>query len=152
MRVEKTFTFEASHRLVEADHKRCRGIHGHSYIVTVSVEGDVDPYNGMVLDFSILKKIAGSLVDQFDHALVLSENDDLTNMIPLSELNSRWIIMPCEPTAENMAAYLMNAVAKHPEMKYHVHEVRVNETATSCAVCSDSKDWVYGEIQVSDVC
>ena len=42
MQLHKQFRFEAAHRLphVSADHK-CARLHGHSFAVTVWVEGDV---------------------------------------------------------------------------------------------------------------
>ncbi|PYI76666.1 MAG: 6-pyruvoyl tetrahydropterin synthase, partial [Verrucomicrobia bacterium] len=50
-RLTKDFTFEAAQTLpnVPEGHK-CRGLHGHSFKVEVSVEGDVDPKVGWVYD------------------------------------------------------------------------------------------------------
>lgn len=48
--VSKTFTFEAAHRLPNHPGK-CRFLHGHSYKVVVTVEGEIDPATGMVIDF-----------------------------------------------------------------------------------------------------
>ena len=56
----------------------CKNIHGHSYRLWVTVIGNVlddskSVKNGMVLDFSLLKKIVKpEIVDKFDHSLVLN--------------------------------------------------------------------------------
>lgn len=80
VRITKIFRFETSHRLHNYDGP-CRNIHGHSYELHVTVggkpEADKDsPKVGMVLDFSVLKKIvAGKVIRPFDHALLLSERE-----------------------------------------------------------------------------
>jgi len=61
IRISKQFFFEAAHALYGYDGK-CKNIHGHSYILTVSVKGEPihDPThekNGMVMDFGDLKAI-----------------------------------------------------------------------------------------------
>lgn len=86
MRVRRTFTFEAAHSLPR-HHGRCRGLHGHSYALTVTVEGDVEPESGMVLDFDDLGMTVGRVVlDRLDHRCL---NDLVEN-----------------PTAENLAAWI----------------------------------------------
>ena len=53
MRVElsKTFRFEAAHRLpqVPPDHK-CHRMHGHSFMVDVVIEGELDERMGWLVD------------------------------------------------------------------------------------------------------
>ena len=54
MRVElvKEFTFEAAHRLprLPAEHK-CSRLHGHSYRVAITVEGEVNALTGWLMDY-----------------------------------------------------------------------------------------------------
>ncbi|MEM6456061.1 MAG: 6-carboxytetrahydropterin synthase, partial [Acidobacteriota bacterium] len=68
MEIAKTFTFEAAHWLpnVPPDHK-CRHLHGHSYRVTVHIEGDIDPALGWVIDFADIKRIVKPHIDLLDH-------------------------------------------------------------------------------------
>ena len=90
MRAElsKTFRFEAGHHLpnVPADHK-CARPHGHSYRVTVVVEGPVDEHVGWVMDFGRIKAAVEPLLGQLDHA-DLNQIEGLTN--PTSETIARW--------------------------------------------------------------
>jgi 6-pyruvoyltetrahydropterin/6-carboxytetrahydropterin synthase len=46
-------------------HPKCGTLHGHTYKVEVIIEGD--PRNGMVIDFSDLKKAAREVLRQYDH-------------------------------------------------------------------------------------
>ena len=68
IRVCKTFTFDAAHRL--PDYKgKCKNLHGHTYKLEVEVMGDVLPENKhMVMDFSKLKKIVNeNIIRVWDH-------------------------------------------------------------------------------------
>ena len=92
MRVElvKEFTFEAAHRLPQAPtgHK-CTRLHGHSFRVCITVQGEVDPDTGWLIDYGEIKKVVQPLLDKhLDHAY-LNEVEGLEN--PTSENLSKWI-------------------------------------------------------------
>ena len=60
IRVTKKFNFEMAHALTGHDGP-CKNIHGHSYFLFITISGkpindSTDPKNGMVMDFSDLKK------------------------------------------------------------------------------------------------
>ncbi len=64
--VTRTFTFEAAHRLPWHPGK-CRGLHGHSYRLEVTVSGPLDEH-GVVVDFDTLSDVVESaVIEQFDH-------------------------------------------------------------------------------------
>jgi 6-pyruvoyltetrahydropterin/6-carboxytetrahydropterin synthase len=87
--VFKEFTFEAAHRLpnVAPDHK-CARLHGHSFHVTIHVEGEVGPESGWVMDFADIERAFAPLYDQLDHRY-LNDIDGLEN--PTSERVAVWI-------------------------------------------------------------
>lgn len=87
-RLERTYRFEAAHFLpnVPAGHK-CARMHGHSYVIEVAIEGEVDPHLGWVMDFSALDEHALPLVKVLDHQ-ILNEVAGLAN--PTSELLAGW--------------------------------------------------------------
>lgn len=89
MEIWKEFTFEAAHLLpnVPEGHK-CRRLHGHSYRVRVTIEGEVDPSLGWVLDFADLKQAFTPIRRQLDH-YYLNEIEGLEN--PTAENIARWI-------------------------------------------------------------
>lgn len=89
MDIFKDFTFEAAHRLpnVPEGHK-CARLHGHSFLVRVTVRGDVDPRLGWVMDFAELTRAFAPLHERLDHRY-LNEIPGLEN--PTSEVLARWI-------------------------------------------------------------
>ena len=89
MEIFKDFTFEAAHRLpkVPAGHK-CARLHGHSFQVSVHVDGVVGAQTGWVLDFADLTDAMDPLLERLDHHY-LNEIEGLEN--PTSELLARWI-------------------------------------------------------------
>lgn len=89
VRLQKTLRFEAAHWLpkVPEDHK-CRRIHGHGFKIDISIEGDVDPEMGWLLDFNTIAEAWAPLHKQLDHHL-LNDIEGLEN--PTSELLAKWI-------------------------------------------------------------
>lgn len=87
-RIELSYRFEAAHFLpkVSPGHK-CARMHGHSYLIGIALEGEVDPEFGWVLDFGKIEEHAAPLVQQLDHR-VLNEIEGLAN--PTSELLAAW--------------------------------------------------------------
>lgn len=89
MEIYKEFTFEAAHRLphVPEGHK-CARLHGHSYRVTLHMEGDVDEAAGWLTDFSDIARVAKPVIAELDH-FYLNEIPGLEN--PTSEVLAMWI-------------------------------------------------------------
>jgi 6-pyruvoyltetrahydropterin/6-carboxytetrahydropterin synthase len=85
MLVTKEFLFDAAHYLTKY-HGKCEKMHGHTYKLHVTVEGEVQD-DGMVIDFVELKKIVKErVISKLDHALI---NDIIDN--PSAELIAIWI-------------------------------------------------------------
>jgi 6-pyruvoyltetrahydropterin/6-carboxytetrahydropterin synthase len=63
-------TFSAAHFLTIAGHK-CEALHGHNYVVTVVVEGEIDRESGFVVDFAVLKRILRPAIDRLDHRVLV---------------------------------------------------------------------------------
>ena len=101
MEIFKEFTFEAAHRLpnVPADHK-CSRLHGHSFRVTVYVEGEVDPDAGWVIDFADISQAFKPLFGRLDH-YYLNEIEGLEN--PTSERLAVWIWERLAPTLSGLS-------------------------------------------------
>lgn len=89
MEVYKDFRFEAAHRLPNApEGHKCRRLHGHSYRVSVRVEGKLQQPEGWVLDFARIGDAFAPVREQLDH-YYLNEIEGLEN--PTSENLARWI-------------------------------------------------------------
>lgn len=52
-------------------------LHGHTGTLTIEVEGEVNENNGFVYPCNSIKRIAWDYLKDFDHALILQENDPL---------------------------------------------------------------------------
>jgi 6-pyruvoyltetrahydropterin/6-carboxytetrahydropterin synthase len=87
-RLTKDFTFEAAQTLPYAPvgHK-CRRVHGHSFKVEVSVEGDVDPKVGWVYDHANISAAMKPLLKSLDHTY-LNDIEGLEN--PTIEKMAEW--------------------------------------------------------------
>ena len=80
MQITTRLEFDAGHRI--PNHKsQCRNLHGHRYALEITLSGDIISQeqaseNGMVMDFSDVKRIAReSVVDVWDHAFLVYKND-----------------------------------------------------------------------------
>ena len=89
MEIHREYTFEAAHHLpnVPEGHK-CRRLHGHSYRITVAVEGEPGDQTGWVMDFGDISAAVKPIVERLDH-YYLNEIEGLSN--PTSERLARWI-------------------------------------------------------------
>ncbi|APF20726.1 6-pyruvoyl trahydropterin synthase family protein [Caldithrix abyssi] len=94
--ISKKFEFSASHRYWNAEwseekNNEVFGLctspygHGHNYELHVTVSGKVDPVTGMIINLSTLKKIAGKIVDQFDHKFLNLDTPYFKDRIPTTE-------------------------------------------------------------------
>ena len=102
MEIYKEFHFEAAHRLpnVPAGHK-CARLHGHSFQLKLTVEGDAPEPEGWVMDFSELKALFAPLLEQLDHHY-LNDIPGLEN--PTSENIARWIWQNLQPTVPQLSS------------------------------------------------
>ncbi|MCC7175778.1 MAG: 6-carboxytetrahydropterin synthase QueD [Bryobacterales bacterium] len=111
-------SFAAGHSLRNY-HGKCEKIHGHNYKVRVTLEGETLNEAGLLVDFTELKRLLHSVVERLDH-------EYLNDVPPFDQLN---------PSAENMAKYLHDEIAKGVPAGTgaRVASVRVWETDTSVA-------------------
>ena len=95
MIIFKQFTFDAAHLLpnVPEQHK-CRRLHGHTYHLTIYVEGEVLADEGWIMDFGDLKKEVKPVIDLVDHAY-LNDIAGLEN--PTAELFAVWLWNKIKP-------------------------------------------------------
>lgn len=106
MVIFKQFTFDSAHFLpnVPLEHK-CREIHGHTYRLTVFLEGPIDPVLGWVTDFGDVKRGVKAVLDKVDHKF-LNNVDGLEN--PTCELFAKWLwhaIKPAVPLLKKIELY-----------------------------------------------
>lgn len=96
--ITKEISFDAAHKLFWYKGK-CANLHGHSWIVKVTLEYDKLNQDGITVDFTELKKILErEIVNPLDHTYL---NDILTN--PTAELIVTWIWKRLEVFYSNLA-------------------------------------------------
>jgi 6-pyruvoyltetrahydropterin/6-carboxytetrahydropterin synthase len=122
--------FDAAHRLTQHTGK-CYNLHGHRYTVELTAEGQKNN-SGMVIDFSILKeKIGGWIDEHWDHTTILFKHDTETlEAFKTIPKNKKVFVSNWQPTAENMAYYLLKTVCSEQLLGsgVRVTKVRVWET------------------------
>jgi 6-pyruvoyltetrahydropterin/6-carboxytetrahydropterin synthase len=124
IQITKIFRFEMAHAVFGYKGK-CQHIHGHSYVLHVSVahHTTVDDFiasPGFIIDFKDLKKMVNeSVIDELDHKLVLSNKYLAANKSMIIEKNI--LAWEAEPTAENILIYtkrqLQNALPAEIKLK-----------------------------------
>lgn len=88
---------------------KCANLHGHNYRIHFEINGELDDI-GRVLDFSVIKeKLCYWLEDNFDHKFLIWENDPDAEY--LKKIDSTVVVLPFNPTAENIAKYLVEVIA-----------------------------------------
>lgn len=128
--ITRRATFSAAHRLHSADltdeqnkevFGKCNNPngHGHNYVLEVTVKGEIDSKNGMVMNLVDLKKaIDEAIINQVDHK-------HLNYDVPIfREIN---------PTAENMVVVFWKLL----EMKLPngmLYEMKLHETENNVAI------------------
>lgn len=106
VRLTKDYTFESAHTLphVPEGHK-CARMHGHSFKVEISVEGDVDPNKGWLMDHSDISRVMEPIVEELDHAY-LNDIPGLEN--PTFEVLAGWIWERLKPTLPGLAEIVIH--------------------------------------------
>ena len=86
--VKKRMEIAGAHRLNLNYESKCANLHGHNWIVTVWCKSQTLDANGMVIDFTHIKR---QVQDKLDHKFL---ND----------------VVPFNPTAENIAKWVYNQI------------------------------------------
>ncbi|MBK9327838.1 MAG: 6-carboxytetrahydropterin synthase [Sphingobacteriales bacterium] len=134
--VTKIFHFEMAHAIHGYDGP-CKHIHGHSYVleVTVTAHSDDNAYlkeTGFIVDFKDLKKIVSdTIVHRYDHKLVLSK--EYMDENPAFSEAENLIIWDFEPSAENIILYFKNELNAILSEEMQLSKLKLYETSSSYA-------------------
>ena len=138
VRVTKEFNFEMAHALWDYD-GLCKNLHGHSYklfatVIGVPIAEKSSTKLGMVIDFGDLKKIVkNTIVDVFDHSVVLNKNAPTKDFIHTKQMFDRIHLLDYQPTCENMVVDFAMQIKGLLPAGVELYSLKLYETATSCA-------------------
>lgn len=100
------------HRVTNHESK-CRHLHGHNYRVHFHCEAPSLDEIGRVIDFSVIKStLCMWIEDNWDHHFLIYKDDPLAKS--LLSIDPTVVVVPFNPTAENMAIHLVTVIA--PEL------------------------------------
>ena len=101
--VKKRMEIAGAHRLNLNYESKCANLHGHNWIVTVWCKSQTLDANGMVMDFTHIKR---EVQDKLDHKFL---ND----------------VVPFNPTAENIAKWVCDQIPNCYRVSVQESEVNV---------------------------
>jgi len=129
--------FSSGHRVYRHGSK-CADLHGHNYRVHFDCEApDLDDV-GRVMDFGDIKsRLCMWLEDQWDHKFLIFEEDPWAPL--LKQMNPEGVVVtPFNPTAENMAQFLLNVIGPQQLIDSPVELVKVTiEETRKCAASAE---------------
>ena len=82
--VKKRMEIAGAHNLKLDYESKCSNLHGHNWIVTVYMKSETLDQNGMVMDFTHIKK---KIHDKLDHQYI----NDVVDFNPTAENMAKWI-------------------------------------------------------------
>lgn len=156
--VKRYHDFSYGHRVVGHESK-CRFLHGHNGRVHFCCVAENDGLDsiGRVIDFGVIKeRLCNWIEENWDHRTLVWEYDSfLVDMSlsfnkthPIFELFEKsFVLVPFNPTAENMAEYLVNVIGPQQLAGTGVMliEVIFEETA-KCSASYEKKPLSGGRI------
>lgn len=103
--IKKRIEISAAHYLTLDYESKCTSLHGHNWIIDVYLRAEELNANGMIMDFSEIKR---RITDRLDHKVL---ND----------------VVPFNPTAELLAKFVCD------ELQPHCYRVDVEESRHNTA-------------------
>lgn len=133
---KRKIEFDAGHRVMGHQHK-CKLLHGHRYTIIATFTAEKLDDLGMVVDFGDIKKILGKWIDDnWDHNTILHVEDKELgdNIANITKQNIYYL--PYNPTAENMAKYILEEICPKLFMQNHLKciEIEIKETPNCSAI------------------
>ena len=121
----KVFHFNAAHQYGHSDWTDEKNwevfgpdskIHGHNYILSITLKGQINPGSGFIADIKELNDVINKyVIDKFDHSQIEKDID--------------WF-KENQPSTENMVLYIWNSINDKIPSNAILHCVKLRETPT----------------------
>jgi 6-pyruvoyltetrahydropterin/6-carboxytetrahydropterin synthase len=138
MIITKRFSFEASHILPRHEGK-CSRLHGHSWSLSISVEGPICAETGFVVDYAKLSRmVERNLIEHLDHSHL---GHGLAQCVAKDRYTTFQPYFGTEfyPSSENLCRAIFKLLAplvKELSKDVRLYQVEIDETCTSSACWS----------------
>lgn len=115
--VRKRIEISAAHRLSLSYESKCSNLHGHNWIIDVFLRSETLNADGMVMDFTEIKR---RVQDRFDHKVI----NDVVDFNPTAENLAKYICDELAPycfrvdvqeSIDNTASYIKETMTKDPQ-------------------------------------
>lgn len=100
----------------------CKNIHGHSYKMILTVEGQINEQQ-MVIDYYDLEKIINPIIQEFDHSFMVNKNDKIVLEF-LNQIQSKKVEVDFDATVENICLFVLNKI-KNASLPKNIKAVTV---------------------------
>jgi 6-pyruvoyltetrahydropterin/6-carboxytetrahydropterin synthase len=142
--------FSACHLI--PNHPKCGRLHGHTYAVSVKVEGEQS--GEFIVDFEDLKRIVSDLCDTLDHRILIAAKDARLQILEKEEIieiivhpSKKRYVFPREDvmllpipsiSAEDLCQYISSTISTQLEHRDNIKSltVRVDEGIGQGAGCT----------------
>jgi 6-pyruvoyltetrahydropterin/6-carboxytetrahydropterin synthase len=162
MIIRKLYKFENAHIVRGCSSQRCKySIHGHSYKVEILLKSNFLDHGHMIYDFGLMKENMKDLIDSFDHATAIWNEDDKEYIESIKKHSLRWVSLPVSPSAEQFSRVIFLMIDKllnltkmaNGEKDVTLYSVIVHETDTGYAQCfrDDAVSKLMGIVKLDDV-
>jgi 6-pyruvoyltetrahydropterin/6-carboxytetrahydropterin synthase len=91
-------------------------VHGHNYILSITVKGEIDDDSGFIVDIKKLNKtVSKYIIDIFDHSQIEKDINWFKNK---------------QPSTENMVFFMWNEIVDRIPSGAILHCIKLRETPT----------------------
>lgn len=132
--------FSTGHRVFNHESK-CAHLHGHNYRIHFYCEAPQLDDIGRVIDFSDIKTfLCNWLEDHWDHKFLIWDKDPWSKVLKETDPEGT-VIVDFNPTAENMASYLLHHVGpmRLQQSDVSLYKVVIEETR-KCSASAELLD------------
>lgn len=126
MQCTQVLNFDAAHRIIGHSGK-CKMLHGHRYVLKATFQSDTLNSLGMIIDFTKIKQKLKKWIDNnWDHNTILNTQDQTLGMHISKITGQKIFYLQNNPTAENMASYLLVRICPTIFNEENAQCIRIN--------------------------